>query len=65
MNLLPWIYRLLVGAPAADSEQPDVIKGGGVFKCPPENPGQCELIPFDTKGMKASEKYSICKNIFF
>jgi hypothetical protein len=43
----PW---LLVGAPTADSGQPDVIKGGAVFKCPPDNPGQCDLIPFDTKG---------------
>ena len=39
-----------MGAPEADSGQPDVIKGGAVFKCPPEAPGQCDLIPFDTKG---------------
>jgi len=43
----PW---LLVGAPTADSGQPDVIKGGAVFKCPPNAPGQCDLIPFDQKG---------------
>jgi len=43
----PW---LLVGAPTADSGQPDVVKGGAVFKCPPESAKNCDLIPFDTKG---------------
>jgi len=43
----PW---LLVGAPTADSGQPEVDRGGAVFKCKPDNPGQCDLIPFDTKG---------------
>ena len=43
-------FRLLVGAPRADSGQPDVIKGGAVFKCPPDVSGQCDLIPFDSKG---------------
>lgn len=43
----PW---LLVGAPEADSGQPGVVKGGAVFKCPPEAPGSCDLIQFDTKG---------------
>ena len=41
--------RLLVGAPEADSGQPGVVKGGAVFKCPPESPGSCDLIQFDTK----------------
>ena len=45
-----FFYRLLVGAPTADSGQPEVIKGGAVFKCQPDAPGQCDLIPFDTKG---------------
>ena len=51
-DFIIFLFRLLVGAPTADSGQPDVIKGGAVFKCPPDNPGQCDLIPFDTKGMK-------------
>ena len=42
-------FRLLVGAPEADSGQPGVVKGGAVFKCPPEAPGSCDLIQFDTK----------------
>ena len=46
-----WIdYRLLVGAPAADSGQPGVQEGGAVYKCRPESPNQCEIIPFDREG---------------
>ena len=43
-------YRLLVGAPAADSGQPGVQEGGAVYKCRPESPNQCEIIPFDREG---------------
>ena len=42
--------RLLVGAPAAESGQPGIHKGGAVYKCAPDAPGRCDLIPFDTKG---------------
>ncbi|XP_071803568.1 integrin alpha-8-like [Asterias amurensis] len=44
---------LLVGAPKAQTSQPDVIEGGAVYKCPtaPLNaPGPCQQIPFDTEG---------------
>ena len=43
-------YRLLVGAPAADSQQPNVYRGGAVYKCHPDSPGRCEMIPFDREG---------------
>ena len=43
-------HRLLVGAPAADSRQPGVYRGGAVYKCPPESPRDCEIIPFDQEG---------------
>ena len=46
-------YRLLIGAPAADSGQPGVQNGGAVYKCPPESPNQCEAIPFDREGKQA------------
>ena len=45
-----FLSRLLVGAPNAESGQPGVDKGGAVYKCQPEHPGSCDLIPFDTKG---------------
>ena len=45
-------YRLLIGAPAADSGQPGVSRGGAVYKCPPDSPGNCEIIPFDREGRK-------------
>ena len=41
---------MLVGAPAADSGQPGVQEGGAVYKCRPESPNQCEIIPFDREG---------------
>ena len=43
-------FRLLVGAPAADSGQPGVQEGGAVYKCRPESPNQCEIIPFAREG---------------
>ena len=48
--ILSFYYRLLVGAPSAESGQPGVSKGGAVYKCQPRQPGSCEQIPFDTKG---------------
>ena len=48
--------RLLVGAPNADSGQPNVERAGAVYKCAAETPGSCELIPFDTKGKKNRKK---------
>ena len=50
--------RLLVGAPTADSRQPQVTKGGAVYKCNPDAPGSCEMIPFDTKGKRQCRKCS-------
>ena len=44
---VPW---LLVGAPEADTRQPGVHKGGAVYKCSTSRPGDCSVIPFDTKG---------------
>ncbi len=43
-------FRLLIGAPEAESGQENVQKGGAVYKCPPDAPGRCDLIKFDTTG---------------
>lgn len=43
-------FRLLIGAPEAESGQENVQKGGAVYKCPPDAPGRCDLIKFDTQG---------------
>ena len=49
-----------MGAPAADSRQPGVYRGGAVYKCRPDSPRSCEIIPFDTEGEKSkSEKINI------
>ena len=52
----PFHSRLLVGAPNAESGQPGVERAGAVYKCAAETPGNCELIPFDTKGKKEQEE---------
>lgn len=43
-------FRLLVGAPTAQTEQPGVARGGSVFRCSTEIPDQCQSIPFDVTG---------------
>jgi len=43
-------FRILVGAPEADSRQPGVEKAGAVFRCSCETNDNCQLIPFDRTG---------------
>uniref|UniRef100_F7HGW0 Integrin alpha-8 n=1 Tax=Macaca mulatta TaxID=9544 RepID=F7HGW0_MACMU len=41
---------VLVGAPKANTSQPDIVEGGAVYYCPwpAEGSAQCRQIPFDT-----------------
>ncbi|EHB06297.1 Integrin alpha-8 [Heterocephalus glaber] len=41
---------VLVGAPKANTSQPDIVEGGAVYYCPwpPEGSAPCKQIPFDT-----------------
>lgn len=41
---------VLVGAPKANTSQPDIVEGGAVYYCPwpAERSAQCKQIPFDT-----------------
>ncbi|XP_035313447.1 integrin alpha-8 isoform X2 [Cricetulus griseus] len=41
---------VLVGAPKANTSQPDIVEGGAVYYCPwpAEGSTQCKQIPFDT-----------------
>lgn len=41
---------LLVGAPKAQTEQPDVEEGGAVYRCSTERTNVCQMIPFDRSG---------------
>ena len=53
INIFHDTCRALIGAPKAQTSQPDVDEGGAVYKCPVEpltNPGPCEQIPFDLTG---------------
>ena len=43
-------YRLLVGAPLAETDQPDVQKGGAVYKCNVDVADACQQIAFDRSG---------------
>ncbi|XP_071803279.1 integrin alpha-8-like isoform X1 [Asterias amurensis] len=48
------INMLLVGAPRAQTSQPDVDKGGAVYRCPVWA-GDCRQIDFDTTGHPMNE----------
>uniref|UniRef100_A0A8D8XF03 Integrin alpha-PS2 n=1 Tax=Cacopsylla melanoneura TaxID=428564 RepID=A0A8D8XF03_9HEMI len=41
---------LLVGAPEAQTAQPDVTRGGAVFRCDINKDDSCQEIPFDVAG---------------
>jgi len=43
-------FRLLIGAPEAQTAQPGVEKGGAVFRCGTSRENDCDEIPFDTRG---------------
>ena len=45
-----FIFRLLIGAPRAQTRQPGVTRGGAVYRCPIDSGTYCQEIPFDTKG---------------
>ncbi|KAL1478299.1 hypothetical protein MTO96_035129 [Rhipicephalus appendiculatus] len=49
---VPEVYRpeLLVGAPDAQTPQPNVDRGGAVFRCSTEASGSCQPVPFDQSG---------------
>ncbi|XP_065564582.1 integrin alpha-PS2-like isoform X3 [Artemia franciscana] len=40
----------LVGAPEANTEQPNVYRGGAVYRCSIDEPDKCVQIPFDRTG---------------
>ncbi|KAH6939176.1 hypothetical protein HPB50_016419 [Hyalomma asiaticum] len=44
------VSRLLVGAPDAQTQQPNVDRGGAVFRCSTEASGSCQTVPFDQLG---------------
>ena len=50
-NVFAPYFRILIGAPTADVGQPDVVKGGAVFRCDPFSSDKCYIIPFDKKGL--------------
>uniref|UniRef100_T1JAL5 Integrin alpha-2 domain-containing protein n=1 Tax=Strigamia maritima TaxID=126957 RepID=T1JAL5_STRMM len=53
---------LLVGAPKANTRQPNVTQGGAVFKCSIEVPNDCQEIMFDRTGSNYDNKYGQIDN---
>ncbi|XP_026679431.1 integrin alpha-PS2-like [Diaphorina citri] len=43
-------YRVLVGAPEAQTTQPGVTRGGAVYRCDISRDDSCQEVPFDTTG---------------
>lgn len=46
---------VLIGAPKAQSQQPNVERGGSVFRCRIDQDNNCEEVPFDTKGSNVDQ----------
>ena len=51
-NVGSFCFRILVGAPEAQTAQTGVYRGGSVFKCDIAVDQQCEVAEFDTRGKK-------------
>ncbi|GAB0088981.1 Integrin alpha, N-terminal [Sergentomyia squamirostris] len=49
---------VIVGAPQADTSaiQPEVVKGGAVYKCDPASDSHCQIIPFDRNGPQRNDQ---------
>uniref|UniRef100_A0A6B2EJX2 Putative vitronectin receptor alpha subunit n=1 Tax=Phlebotomus kandelakii TaxID=1109342 RepID=A0A6B2EJX2_9DIPT len=49
---------IIVGAPQADTSaiQPEVLKGGAVYKCDLASDSHCQIIPFDRNGPQRNEQ---------
>lgn len=53
----PSQMNILVGAPKANTSQPDVVEGGAVYKCPwKKGDTSCEQFPFDNTGNRFLSK---------
>lgn len=53
-------YRVLIGAPEAQSGQPSVVRGGVVYRCDISEDNRCQAVPFDRNG----KFYYICQVLF-
>ncbi|GFT13906.1 hypothetical protein TNCV_2615551 [Trichonephila clavipes] len=47
-------FRVLVGAPKAQTNQPNVTEGGAVYRCGVESTSSCAPVPFDVSGETTS-----------
>lgn len=53
MLILLWfIFRVIIGAPRAQTSrfQPNVDRGGAVYRCDIADDNRCHVIPFDSAG---------------
>uniref|UniRef100_A0A2M3ZLV5 Putative vitronectin receptor alpha subunit n=1 Tax=Anopheles braziliensis TaxID=58242 RepID=A0A2M3ZLV5_9DIPT len=47
---------VIVGAPTANTTQPDVIEGGAVYRCDIYDDSRCSLVPFDNEGNRRNDQ---------
>lgn len=50
VNISSFSFRVLVGAPEAQSRFQEISRGGAVFKCRTDQDYSCEEVPFDKRG---------------
>lgn len=53
--------RVVIGAPRADtaSIQPNVLRGGAVYRCEISDDNRCTIIPFDRYGMNNNKVFTL------
>lgn len=54
-SFLPSSFSVLIGAPKANTSQPDVVEGGAVYLCP-WSQTNCSIVNFDTEGRLSGQK---------
>lgn len=53
-EIFHFLYRVIVGAPQADTSsiQPNVRRGGAVYRCDITDDNRCQVVPFDKNGKR-------------
>lgn len=57
------LCRVIVGAPEAQTAQPNVYRGGAVYRCDIAVDDNCVQVEFDNKGEKCFAKHKLFQSV--